>query len=195
MSTTAVPLRPIAKGSLTRLWIGVAAIALAAGGLAWAGQQGVEASPSAFLTQNTHADGVVTTESGLQYKVLTEGAGASPTPADVALVGYKGTLLDGTVFDENPQAPMPIDGVVPGFSEGLQKMKKGGKYRLWIPPQLGYGDQAAGPIPAGSVLVFDVELHDFKSKAELMQLQQQMQQQQGGPQGAMPPGAGPQPGN
>ncbi|MFN3799731.1 MAG: FKBP-type peptidyl-prolyl cis-trans isomerase, partial [Sphingobium yanoikuyae] len=63
MSTTAVPLRPIAKGSLTRLWIGVAAIALAAGGLAWAGQQGVEASPAAFLTQNAHAKGVVTTES------------------------------------------------------------------------------------------------------------------------------------
>jgi hypothetical protein len=188
MSTTAVPLRPIAKGSLTRLWIGIAAVALAAGGLAWAGQQGVAASPAAFLSQNAHEAGVVTTESGLQYKVLEEGAGVSPTVADVALVGYKGTLLDGTVFDENPQAPMPIDGVVPGFSEGLQKMKKGGKYRLWIPPQLGYGDADNGPIPGGSVLVFDVSLHDFKSKAELMQLQQQMMQQGGMPQpGATPP--------
>ncbi|WIA57557.1 FKBP-type peptidyl-prolyl cis-trans isomerase [Sphingobium sp. WTD-1] len=193
MSTTAVPLRPIAKGSLTRLWIGVAAIALAAGGLAWAGQQGVAASPAAFLTQNAHAKGVVTTESGLQYQVLEEGSGPSPTTADVALVGYKGTLLDGTVFDENPQTPMPVDGVVPGFSEGLQKMKKGGKYRLWIPPQLGYGEQAAGPIPANSVLVFDVQLHDFKSRAEIMQMQQRMQQMQGGmPQGAVPQGA---PGN
>lgn len=185
MSTTAVPLRPIAKGSLTRLWIGVALVALAAGGLAWAGQQGVEPSPAAFLVQNARASGVVTTESGLQYKVLEEGTGASPTTSDIALVGYKGTLLDGTVFDENPQAPMPVDGVVPGFSEGLQKMKKGGKYRLWIPAALGYGDQAAGPIPAGSVLVFDVTLHDFRSKAELMKLQQQMQQQ----------GMAPQPGN
>ena len=185
MSTTAVPLRPIAKGSLTRLWIGVALVALAAGGLAWAGQQGVEPSPAAFLVQNARASGVVTTESGLQYKVLEEGAGASPTTSDIALVGYKGTLLDGTVFDENPQAPMPVDGVVPGFSEGLQKMKKGGKYRLWIPAALGYGDQAAGPIPAGSVLVFDVTLHDFRSKAELIKLQQQMQQQ----------GMAPQPGN
>lgn len=191
MSTTAVPLRPIAKGSLTRLWVGVAVIALAAGGLAWAGQMHVEATPSSFLAHNAHEDGVVTTDSGLQYKVLSEGTGASPTTADVALVGYKGTLLDGTVFDENPQAPMPIDGVVPGFSEGLQKMKKGGKYRLWIPPQLGYGDQAAGPIPAGSVLVFDVELHDFKSRAELMQMQQ-MLQQQGGAAGAPPPQAMPQ---
>jgi len=177
MSTTAVPLRSIAKGSLTRLWIGVAAVALAAGGLAWAGQQGVEPSPATYLAQNAHADGVVTTESGLQIKVLEEGAGPSPTPTDVALVGYKGTLLDGTVFDENPQTAMPVDGVVPGFSEGLQKMKKGGKYRLWIPPQLGYGDQAAGPIPANSVLVFDIQLHDFKSKADIMRMQQMMQQQ------------------
>lgn len=181
MSTTAVPLRPIAKGSLTRLWIGVAAVALAAGGLAWAGQQGVAPSPVAFLAQNAKADGVVTTGSGLQYKILSDGTGPSPTTADVALVGYKGTLLDGTVFDENPQAPMPVDGVVPGFSEGLQKMKKGGKYRLWIPPQLGYGQQAAGPIPAGSVLVFDVTLHDFKSRAEIMQMQQMMQQGAGAP--------------
>ena len=185
MSTTAVPLRPIAKGSLTRLWIGVAAVALAAGGLAWSGQHGVEPSPAAFLTQNAHADGVVATESGLQYKILSEGTGASPTAADVALVGYKGTLLDGTVFDENPQAAMPVDGVVPGFSEGLQKMKKGGKYRLWIPPQLGYGEQAAGPIPAGSVLVFDVTLHDYKSKAEIMQMQRMMQQQGAAPQPGM----------
>ena len=108
-----------------------------------------------------------------------EGSGPSPTSSDVALVGYKGALLDGTVFDENPQAPMPIDGVVPGFSEGLQKMKKGGKYKLWIPSELGYGAEDNGPIPGGSVLVFDVTLHDFKSKAELMQLQQQMMQQQG----------------
>lgn len=176
MSTTAVPLRPIAKGSLTRLWIGVAAVAIAAGGLAWAGQRGVSPSPASYLARNAHEEGVVTTESGLQYKVLEEGAGPSPTPSDVALVGYKGALLDGTVFDENPQTAMPVDGVVPGFSEGLQKMKKGGKYRLWIPPQLGYGAQAAGPIPANSVLVFDVQLHDFKSKAEIMQMQQMMQQ-------------------
>ncbi|MDI1296326.1 MAG: FKBP-type peptidyl-prolyl cis-trans isomerase [bacterium] len=180
MSTTAVPLRSIAKGSLTRLWIGVAAVALAAGGLAWAGQQGVKPSPAGFLSHNAGEEGVVTTPSGLQYKVIQDGTGPSPTTTDVALIGYKGTLLDGTTFDENPQAPMPVDGVVPGFSEGLQKMKKGGKYRLWIPPQLGYGDQAAGPIPAGSVLVFDVELHDFKSRAEIMKMQQMMQQRQGG---------------
>lgn len=186
MSTTAVPLRPIAKGSLIRLWIGVAAVVLAAGGLAWAGQRGVAETPASYLAANAGEEGVVTTPSGLQYKVIEEGTGPSPTAQDVALVGYKGTLLDGTVFDENPQAPMPVDGVVPGFSEGLQKMKKGGKYRLWIPPQLGYGEQASGPIPANSVLVFDVTLHDFKSKAEIMRMQQMMQQQQGGAMPQMP---------
>lgn len=186
MSTTAVPLRPIARGSLSRLWIGVAAVVLAAGGLAWAGQRGVAPSSASFLAHNASEAGVVTTASGLQYKVLQDGVGPHPTPRDVALVGYKGTLLDGTTFDANPQTAMPIDGVVPGFSEGLQQMKKGGKYRLWIPPQLGYGDQAAGPIPANSVLVFDVELHDFKSKAEIMRMQQMMQQQQGGAPMPMP---------
>lgn len=182
MSITAVPLRPIGKGSLTKLWIGVAAIVLAAGGLAWAGQRGVAPSGAAFLTDNAGEEGVITTESGLQYKVLEEGQGASPTASDVALVGYKGTLTDGTVFDQNEQTAMPVDGVVPGFSEGLQKMKRGGRYRLWIPPQLGYGDKVpeGGPIPANSVLVFDVNLIDFKSRAEILQMQQQMQMMQGG---------------
>jgi hypothetical protein len=186
MSTTAVPLRPIAKGSLTRLWIGVAAVALAAGGLAWAGQGGVAATPASFLASNAKEKGVETTPSGLQFKVVEEGSGPTLTTADVALIGYKGTLLDGTVFDENPQAAMPVDGVVPGFSEGLQKMKKGGKYKLWIPPQLGYGAEDNGPIPGNSLLAFDIHVIDFKSKAEIMQMQQQMQQQQGQG-GAVPP--------
>src|SRR3546814_3920405 len=94
------------------LWVGVAAVALAAGGLAWAGQRGVEPSPASFLVHNGGEEGVVTTESGLQFKVLEEGAGPSPTAADVALVGYKGALLDGTVFDENPQTAMPVDGEI-----------------------------------------------------------------------------------
>ena len=147
--------------------------------LAAPARAGTNAEGLAFLEANKAKPGVITLPSGLQYKVLEEGTGPSPTSSDVALVGYKGALLDGTVFDENPQAPMPIDGVVPGFSEGLQKMKKGGKYKLWIPSELGYGAEDNGPIPGGSVLVFDVTLHDFKSKAELMQLQQQMMQQQG----------------
>src|SRR3546814_5425986 len=83
-------------------------------------------------------------------------------------------LTDGEVFDQNERAPLPVDGVVPGFSEGLQLMKRGGKYRLWIPPQLGYGSDVpeGGPIPKDSVLMFDVELLDYVSKAKLMQMQQ-----------------------
>jgi hypothetical protein len=90
---------------------------------------------------------------------------------------------------------MAVKGVVPGFSEGLKLMNKGAKYRFWIPPTLGYGDKAAGPIPANSVLVFDLELLDWKSEAEIRQMQmmqQMMQQQQQGAGGAgAPPGAPP----
>src|SRR5690606_41883469 len=99
-----------------------------------------------------------------------------------ALGGCKGGRRAGRVSGGKRQTAGAVDGVGPGLSEGLQKMKKGGKYRLWIPPQLGYGEQAAGPIPANSVLVFDVQLHDFKSRAEIMQMQQMMQQQGDAPQ-------------
>ena len=183
MSVTAVPLRPIAKGSVTRLWIGIGAVALAAAGLAWAGQQNMAGSPVAFLSENAALPGVVTTKSGLQYKVIQEGQGNSPSASDVALVAYKGMLTDGTVFDQNEQAVMPVDAVVPGFSEGLQLMRPGGEYQLFIPPQLAYGEDVpeGGPIPPNSVLIFDVKLLDFKTRAEVMQMQQQMQalQQQG----------------
>lgn len=111
------------------------------------------------------------------------------------MVSYKGTLIDGTVFDQNEQAAMPVDGVVPGFAEALQLMKRGGEYKLWLPPQLAYGDEVpeGGPIPPNAVLSFEVKLLDFKSKAEIMQMQQEMQRMQmqgggapGGPAGAMP---------
>jgi FKBP-type peptidyl-prolyl cis-trans isomerase FkpA len=180
---TAVPLRPIAKGSLVKLWLGVAAAALAGAGLAYAGTQGVIGkSPAGFLAANADEEGVVTTQSGLQYKVLEAGEGDTPTTDDVALINYTGMLTDGKIFDQNEKAPLPVDGVVPGFSEGLQLMQRGGKYRLWIPPQLGYGSDVpeGGPIPKDSVLIFDVELLDYVSKAQLMQMQQQMQQMQQG---------------
>lgn len=183
MSVTAVPLRPIAKGSLSRLWIGVGIVALSAAGLSWAGTRTVTPSPNAFLHRNADAPGIVTTESGLQYKVIKEGEGASPKGSDVALVSYRGTLVDGTVFDQSEQAAMPVDGVVPGFSEALQLMKKGGEYQIFLPPHLAYGNEVpeGAPIPANSVLIFDVKLLDFKSRAEIMQMQQQMQKMQGAP--------------
>lgn len=117
----------------------------------------------AFLAKNAHARGVLRTASGLQYRILKPGTGtARPTAADVALVDYVGTLTDGTEFDRSRQpTPLPIAGVVPGFGEALKLMRKGASYRVWIKPSLGYGEAGAGPIPPGSVLVFDIDLIDF----------------------------------
>ena len=187
MSVTTVPIRPIKKGSLTKLWIGLALVLVVAAALAFVGTQDAVttgASNEQFLENNADEDGVVTTASGLQYKVLKPGEGPSPTATDTALVKYKGMTRDGNVFDENEQAPMPVGGVVPGFSEALQLMQKGGEYRIWIPSELGYGEQSPGPeLPANSVLIFDVTLLDFISAEQMQALQQQMQQQ-----GGMPPG-------
>ena len=144
----------------------------------------LRASPvaaSIFMLRNGHADGVVETASGLQYKVLAPGRGAKPTDSDIALINYEGKLLDGTTFDKSQQpTPMAVAGVVNGFSEALKLMPKGAKYRLWLKPSLGYGDKATGPIPANSVLVFDVELVDFLSEAVVRQIQMQQQMGQSG---------------
>ena len=140
-----------------------------------AGQAQVDPAAQ-FLTTNRASDkAIVETASGLQYKVLTPGAGgATPTDQDVALVNYEGKLTDGTVFDKSQQpTPMPVTGVVPGFSEALKLMPKGAKYRFWIKPSLAYGDEASGPIPAHSVLVFDVELIDFLPESVVRQMQQE----------------------
>lgn len=130
---------------------------------------------AAFLAANARQRGVVQTPSGLQYRVIAPGAGAAkPTDDDVALVTYVGKLTNGTIFDQSKQpTPMPISGVVPGFAEALKAMPKGARYRVWIKPSLAYGDTASGPIPAHSVLVFDIELLDFISSAQFQQLQDQ----------------------
>lgn len=140
-----------------------------------------------FLKKNRSDKAVVETPSGLQYKIVTPGKGGpKPTDADIALVNYEGKLTDGTTFDKSQQpTPMKVNEVVPGFSEALKQMPKGSKYRFWIKPSLGYGDKATGPIPANSVLVFDVELLDFLPEAVIRQMQMRQQMQ-----GAMPPGAG-----
>ena len=167
---TAVPLRPIRKSVLTTLWIGIAAALLLAVGWAWTSTraQVAAAQPAAdFLAENARRSGVVTTASGLQYKVLKPGAGAKPGPGDVALIDYEGRLTNGEIFDSSASnggpVPLPVSGVVPGFSEALQLMSRGAKYRVWLPPQLGYGDRAAGPIPPNSVIQFDIELHEFQA--------------------------------
>jgi FKBP-type peptidyl-prolyl cis-trans isomerase FkpA len=120
-----------------------------------------------FLAENGKKPGVITTASGLQYKVLTEGSGASPKPSDDATVNYKGTLLDGTEFDSSYKrgqpATFPVGRVIPGWTEGLQLMKPGGKYMLWVPPKLAYDMRSPPTIPPGSLLTFEVELISVKT--------------------------------
>ena len=187
---TRVPLQPIAKGALTKLWIGVAAAALAAGGLAWA------AMPA-----------------GVKVTTITAGTGATPLKDDVVFIKYVGKLAaDGKEFDRSPDkpispipgllpegVPMALDGVVPGFAEGLLKMQKGGKYTLFIPAEKVYGatPPQGAPIPPNADLVFDVQLVDFMPRADAerrfqmiqaMMEQAQRQQQGKGGRGARGPG-------
>jgi FKBP-type peptidyl-prolyl cis-trans isomerase FkpA len=111
------------------------------------------------------------TPSGLGYTVLREGTGAKPAATDTVLINYIGYLAaTGAVFDQNMQTPMPVGQVIPGFAEGLQLVPKTGVVRLCIPAAMGYGAEAQGPIPANSDLVFQVELLDFKTAAEIEQM-------------------------
>jgi len=120
----------------------------------------------AFLAENKTKPGVVTLPSGLQYIVLKEGTGAKPVATDKVKCHYKGTLIDGTVFDSSIDRGQPIEfavtGVIPGWTEALQLMAVGSKWKLFIPSNLGYGDQGAGAaIKPGSTLIFEVELLDI----------------------------------
>jgi len=193
---TRVPIQPVAKGSLTKLWIGVIlAIAIGAG-LAWA------AVPR-----------------GLNVDTITAGTGPMPQDGDVLFIKYKGTLAaDGTVFDESRDIPLPVEGIfpegtpfpieegatIPGFFEGLKQMQKGGKYTLFIPADKAYGAEPpqGAPIPPNADLEFEIEVVDVMSQQtferNLAILQQAMQGQMGegagGPGPGGPAGAPPVPG-
>lgn len=113
----------------------------------------------AFLAENAKKDGVKTTASGLQYQILKAGDGRQPSASDSVTVDYKGSLIDGTEFDSGQGISFPLNGVIPGWTEGLQLMREGGKYRFFIPSALAYGESgAARVIPPNAVLVFDVDL-------------------------------------
>jgi FKBP-type peptidyl-prolyl cis-trans isomerase FkpA/FKBP-type peptidyl-prolyl cis-trans isomerase FklB len=118
-----------------------------------------------FLEKNKTAAGVKATASGLQYSVITEGTGAIPKKEDTVKCHYTGTLIDGTKFDSSVDrgqpAEFPVAGVIPGWTEALQMMKVGSKYKLFIPPELAYGASGRPGIPANSALVFEVELLDI----------------------------------
>ena len=123
------------------------------------------AAAEAFLAENGKKDGVVSLPSGMQYSVISEGTGASPKETDTVSVHYTGTLIDGKVFDSSVErgepATFPLNGVIKGWTEALQLMKVGDKWKLFIPPALAYGEQGNPSIPANSLLIFEVELLDI----------------------------------
>ena len=126
---------------------------------------------AAFLAKNAKEPGVVVRESGLQYKVLKEGTGAIPTKESIVKVHYRGTLLDGSVFDSsyerNEPLTLPVGGVIPGWTEALTMMKEGSKWQLYIPAELGYGEEGAPPvIGPHATLLFEVELLSAAAKLE-----------------------------
>jgi FKBP-type peptidyl-prolyl cis-trans isomerase FkpA len=205
MSVTAVPLRPVPRSAIVWLWLALAVLAVTGGGIAWLGTRHVPLSAEAFLARNAKKPGVVTTASGLQYQVQALGSGVRPKIGDAVLVNYEGRLADGTLFDREGPVVMLVGQVVPGFTEALTIMPVGSRYRVWIPPKLGYpGGQ--GPIPPNTVMVFEIQLLAAQpvprnaapmagSPQEAMPQQgqsQDVQPQDVPPQGAMPQDVPPQ---
>lgn len=192
VEVTRVPLQPLKKGSLAKLWLALAAVVLAGAAMAY-----------------------VTVPKGVSVTEIKAGLGKSPTIEDVVFVKYKGMLADGTVFDESQDFPVPVPGIfpegtplllqemIPGFQEGIVQMQKGGKYTLFIPSEKAYGanPQPGSPIPPNADLTFEIEIVDFMSRADMdrrvqtiqqmMQMQQQAQQGEAGANGAAPGDAPP----
>lgn len=130
-----------------------------------------KAEGETFLAANKAKEGVVTTASGLQYKVLTQGTGPKPTAADTVVCNYKGTLINGTEFDSSYKrgqpATFPVSGVIKGWTEALQLMQVGSKYQLFIPSDLAYGERGAGAdIGPNATLIFEVELISIQPKEQ-----------------------------
>lgn len=115
-----------------------------------------------YLDKNKEREGVTVTDSGLQYEVITSGSGEKPSATDTVVVAYKGMLIDGTEFDSSDNAEFPVNQVIPGWTEALQLMSVGDKWKLAIPAGIAYGPQARPRIPANSTLLFEVELKEIK---------------------------------
>lgn len=181
---TRVPLQPIAKGSLTKLWLGVLLAVAVAAVIAW-----------------------LATPRGLSVDTVRAGEGPNPTGEDVVFVHYTGKLADGTVFDQSQDTPLPIPGIfpegtplplsdmIPGFRDALMQTQKGGQYEIFIPSDQAYGADVpeGGPIPPDSDLYFDVEVIEFMSREDfqgrISTFQQMMMQQQMEAEGASEGGA------
>jgi len=165
---TAVPIRPIAKGSMVKLWLGLILLCAAGAGLAWVGTSSMQ---------------VTTTATGLRYQVLAAGEGATITPADLAAIDYTGRA-NGQVFDSSDSRGQPLvtgtSGMIPGFGEALQLMRKGSRFRVWIPPHLGYNGHVpeGAPFGANDTLEFDLHVREVAPGAAAAQQAQQMQQMQ-----------------
>lgn len=156
-----------------------------AGGLAGALVLGLATVPGAAFAQGAAAAPAAATPAPqVKVEAITAGTGGKPPEHSYVLINYKGMLQDGTVFDQAERMPMALDEVVPGFALGLVQMERGGRYRLTIPPELGYGAQASGPIPANATLVFEIDLLDFKTPEELAALMAEMQKAQAAQAGA-----------
>lgn len=127
------------------------------------------AESAAFLTEISKKPGVVETQSGLRYEIIKPGEGSAPKATDTVKAHYTGSLVSGKVFDSSVQrgepVEFPLDQVIPGWTEGLQKIAKGGKIKLYVPPQLAYGDDGRPGIPPASTLVFEIEILDIKPTA------------------------------
>jgi FKBP-type peptidyl-prolyl cis-trans isomerase FkpA len=186
---TQVPLQPVKKGAVAKLWLGLIVLLVAAAALAWA-----------------------TMPASARLETLTEGVGGHPTDGQYILINYKGMLTDGKVFDQGQGVPMQLGGTIPGFDWALRQTQQGGKYRIEIPADQAYGaEEKRNPqtgevvIPANSDLVFEVDVLQFMSEADFQRfveqqralMQQQMeamqaQQGQAGEAGAAPTEAVPE---
>lgn len=169
-----LPHLPVAVLALLSLAGTVSAPAYAAGTVppkTGGGSDAIIPLPLAPIVPAVQRSCAARTPTGLGYTVLRAGTGAKPAAADTVLVNYIGYLATtGAVFDQGMQSPLPVGGVIPGFAQGLQMMARSSIVRLCIPAAMGYGAQESGPIPASSDLVFQVELLDFKTPAEIEQM-------------------------